>query len=251
MSEPSETAVKTLFALSRNVCFYEGCEQKLTDQRWRRVKARIAHIKGDKPGSQRYDAEQPESERQGFDNLMLLCPNCHTRIDELEPDEHPVERLVAMKERHLEHHAFEPWASEEQLVRYTVMAVVEYRAAQSQAARWVGSPGTLELSSAEVHRRADEAWATLVRVERDRASGAIEVFNDSPESLLEPVLTTVSGAWRGDELAGLTPGRVEPGVPWRAGFLPDDHAAVTRPPYRVELVWTDQSGGRRRAQYDL
>jgi hypothetical protein len=85
MSQPSETAVKTLFALSRNVCCWApppgesgvlggGCEEKMTDPVWRQVNGEIAHIKGEKPTSARYDADQADDERQGFYNLMLVCP---------------------------------------------------------------------------------------------------------------------------------------------------------------------------------
>ena len=34
---------------------------------------------------------------------MLLCPNCHKRIDDLEPDRFNIEALLEMKERHLAH----------------------------------------------------------------------------------------------------------------------------------------------------
>ncbi|MGD0944637.1 MAG: hypothetical protein ABR972_10240 [Acidimicrobiales bacterium] len=37
MSEPSLTAVKTLFAYSRNICFFAGCEEQLTDPKWKMV----------------------------------------------------------------------------------------------------------------------------------------------------------------------------------------------------------------------
>lgn len=34
-------------------------------------------VKGDQPLSARYDPQQCEAERQGFENLMLLCPKHH------------------------------------------------------------------------------------------------------------------------------------------------------------------------------
>ena len=40
-----------------------------------------AHIKGDKPGSARYDSDQSDIERNSYSNLILLCPTCHTIID--------------------------------------------------------------------------------------------------------------------------------------------------------------------------
>ena len=43
--------------------------------------ARICHIKGNKPSSKRHDPSQPEEERQGFDNLTLMCPVHHDVSD--------------------------------------------------------------------------------------------------------------------------------------------------------------------------
>lgn len=104
MSEPSETAVKTLFTHSGNKCFYIPCDEDLTDPRgkWRRVNGEVAHIKGEHPTAPRYDAAQPDAERQGFDNLMLLCPKHHKLIDWLEPDDHPPDRLAEMRAKHLQ-----------------------------------------------------------------------------------------------------------------------------------------------------
>jgi hypothetical protein len=124
MSEPSLSAVKTLFALSRNVCFYQGCEEKLTDPHRPRVNARVAHIKGEHPGSARYDPAQLDPDRQGYPNLMLLCPHHHTLIDEFEPGDHPVGKLQDMKELHVNHTAGAPWYTDADLDRFAVGALV-------------------------------------------------------------------------------------------------------------------------------
>lgn len=96
-SEPSITAIKTLFALSRNVCAFPGCEVKLTDPAWRQVKARICHIHAKSPGGPRYDPSMTNEERHAFENLILLCPNHHTEIDDVDPDRYPPEALYQMK----------------------------------------------------------------------------------------------------------------------------------------------------------
>jgi hypothetical protein len=118
VSNPSETAVKTLSALSRNLGFYNvpnraACEEHLTDPRWRQVHGQIAHIKGERPGSARDDPDQSESERQDFDNRILLCPNCHNMIDRLRPQDHTVDVLLEMKRRHLDAGAGTVWCDDE------------------------------------------------------------------------------------------------------------------------------------------
>jgi hypothetical protein len=116
--EPSEPTVKTLFAHSSNICGFsdlergEYCEQRLTDPKWRKVRARICHIRGLLPTSARYDPAMTEHERNAYENLLLLCPNHHTLIDDLEPDRYTVAVLDQMKGR-AERHASPPtWSSD-------------------------------------------------------------------------------------------------------------------------------------------
>lgn len=133
MSDPSETAVKTLLAHSRNLCFYERCEELLTHPRWKRVNARIAHIKGEHPGSARHDPLQPDAERQGYENLMLLCPKHHTLVDDLEPDAHSVERLQEMRANHLLHASEGLWCTHDDLSRFAAMAIAQSRVDSSRS----------------------------------------------------------------------------------------------------------------------
>lgn len=81
MGKPSVPTQKRLFAVSGNRCAFRNCRQPLVDESGGKVTARICHIKGNKPMSKRYDTSQPEEERQGFDNLILMCPVHHDVID--------------------------------------------------------------------------------------------------------------------------------------------------------------------------
>lgn len=92
--------IKTLFAMSGNLCYYEGCDLKLTDPSWPSVRGQIVHIYGLRRTSARFVASMSNAERNAFENLMLMCPNHHSLIDDLERDQHPPERLLEMKARH-------------------------------------------------------------------------------------------------------------------------------------------------------
>lgn len=81
MGKPSVPTQKRLYAVSGNRCAFRQCPQALVDHASGKVTARICHIKGNRPGSKRYDPKQPETERQGFDNLVLMCPVHHDVID--------------------------------------------------------------------------------------------------------------------------------------------------------------------------
>jgi hypothetical protein len=45
------------------------------------VTAEICHIKAQSAGGPRYDPDQTDKERHGFDNLLLLCGDHHKVVD--------------------------------------------------------------------------------------------------------------------------------------------------------------------------
>jgi hypothetical protein len=102
-AEPRITVVKTLFAVSGNLCQFVSasgrCEKRLTDPRWKKVRARICHIYGESNGSSRYEEHMTDEERRAYENLMLMCPNHHTEVDDLLPDDYPAEVLLEMKRK--------------------------------------------------------------------------------------------------------------------------------------------------------
>jgi hypothetical protein len=56
----------------------------------------ICHIKARNERGGRYDPRQGEAERQGYDNLLLLCPTHHRTID-AQSEAFSVELLKQMK----------------------------------------------------------------------------------------------------------------------------------------------------------
>jgi hypothetical protein len=97
MAGPSVPTIKRLFAVSGNTCAFPNCTQPLIDNSI--VIGEMAHIKGEKPHAARYDSNQTDAERHGFDNIILMCPSHHTRIDKDEQT-YPVEKLKRMKQEH-------------------------------------------------------------------------------------------------------------------------------------------------------
>ena len=61
----------------------------------------MAHIIGHKEDGPRGEDEMPISERDEFDNLILLCPNCHTTIDK-NPQLYPKATIREWKRNHTE-----------------------------------------------------------------------------------------------------------------------------------------------------
>jgi RNA polymerase sigma factor (sigma-70 family) len=120
---PSIATLKELFALSMNVCAFAdpdsrvACEERLADPTWESVKAEVCHIRGQKVGSARHDPNYDDVD--GFENLILFCPNDHTMVDKLQPAHYTVEMLEEMKRRHEERAGSDaPFASDTDLGKY-------------------------------------------------------------------------------------------------------------------------------------
>ncbi len=99
LNSPSLRTVKRLFAVSQNQCAFPQCTTPMVDKTSSSVLGQICHIKGEKCGSARFDEDQPDAERQGFDNLILLCGSHHKIIDDDEV-KYTVRRLRKMKKDH-------------------------------------------------------------------------------------------------------------------------------------------------------
>jgi len=94
---PGITDIKVLFARSGNRCAFPKCSAAIVDGET--LLGEVAHIKGAKPGSPRFDPNQSPDERHAYPNLILLCANHHTVVDSDE-EAYTVERLQRMKAAH-------------------------------------------------------------------------------------------------------------------------------------------------------
>lgn len=106
--------LKKLFAMSYNVCAMPWCEEQLSRPEWGSVLAEIAHIHGVAIDGPRYQPGITADELNSYDNLLLLCRNCHRKVDYLEVDRYPADRLIEIKREHEERAASgRPMNSEE------------------------------------------------------------------------------------------------------------------------------------------
>lgn len=100
---------------SGNICAMKTCRISLTSEGEDSdpsVIGEAAHIYGENPGiktnppSARYREDMTDVERNHYDNLIYLCPTCHTKIDKQEAD-YPAEKLIQLKAEH------ESWVEEQ------------------------------------------------------------------------------------------------------------------------------------------
>jgi len=76
--------IKRLFLLSCNQCANPDCDNSLEARDEKTIIAKICHIEAASPDGPRYNAEMTDDERRDFDNLILLCDECHSIIDNKE-----------------------------------------------------------------------------------------------------------------------------------------------------------------------
>jgi hypothetical protein len=115
--------------------------------------AEVAHIRGRTTRSPRYDPTIGPHEVHHFDNLILLCQNCHHRVDRLEPDKYTSEVLTAMKQRQLERHA-KPTFTELESAHYarlTLRDQFSITPATDDGSGSVGESQRVPLGTAEEH----------------------------------------------------------------------------------------------------
>lgn len=98
-------SIKILWSAAAGRCSYTDCWEKLCSQEAGGsapfIIGEMAHIRGDKEGSNRHDPSQSQAERDDYSNLILLCPTHHRLIDRKENETlYTVEILHEMKRKH-------------------------------------------------------------------------------------------------------------------------------------------------------
>jgi hypothetical protein len=96
--DPTPEAVKQVYALSGNRCAFPGCDVPLVDPTTGGVRGELTHIAGVTPGGPRYDPSQTDEERQGKENLILLCQYHHSVIDAGPYTAEDIRRMKAARE---------------------------------------------------------------------------------------------------------------------------------------------------------
>jgi len=99
--KPTLSTRQHVLAASGNCCAFPSCNEMIFDLEHESLVGDIAHIKGEKPTSARYDTKQTEEQRRHFSNLLALCKKHHKIVDDRE-DKYPTKTLIDMKQSHEE-----------------------------------------------------------------------------------------------------------------------------------------------------
>jgi len=198
-----QTVAKTLFAISGNLCYFGGCDERMADPTWKKCNGEIAHICGERKGAARYDSTLSVRERNSHENLMLLCPRHHKLIDQLRPDDYPVAELRRMKAEH-EARAEHDWATDDELTVYvSVLIAPMYEAAvrpddgdigrasggadeTTRAQVNVESPGAGAFSGARAQDSAPAVDEATIGGQHQARAGVAKMGLDAPSPTVPP-----------------------------------------------------------------
>jgi hypothetical protein len=98
---PSPATLKALAAVSGNVCAFPSCIAPIYDTLHGKLVGEACHIKAQRPNGPRYDPNQTDTERNGYDNLVYMCSPHHTVIDDpVKLHEYTVDVLRGYKTDH-------------------------------------------------------------------------------------------------------------------------------------------------------
>jgi len=95
------STIRKLDTLSRNQCAATDCQNPLIASDEKTIISNICHIEAANMNGPRYNADMNDDERRHFDNLILLCPECHRIIDNKDNEsKYPVALLKEWKKNH-------------------------------------------------------------------------------------------------------------------------------------------------------
>ncbi|MGU8079798.1 hypothetical protein [Burkholderia pyrrocinia] len=100
-ASPDAHTQRRLFAASAGYCQNPGCSNELfVDAAGKSIHiAEMAHVFAANDGGPRAKPELSEEERGAFENLVMLCANCHTMVDKA-PDAFPDTMMLSWKREH-------------------------------------------------------------------------------------------------------------------------------------------------------
>jgi 5-methylcytosine-specific restriction endonuclease McrA len=75
------STVRRLDTLSCNQCANPDCNRKLIAKDGETIVSKICHIEAASQNGPRYNPDMTDNERRDFENLILLCDECHSIID--------------------------------------------------------------------------------------------------------------------------------------------------------------------------
>lgn len=105
--------IKALLANSGNKCAFPGCNEPIINEDYALV-GQLCHIEAAEPGGPRYNENQTDLERNGYNNLMYMCYKHHKETHDVE--KYSTIMLKKMKYNHENNYKYNPFSFDFSLV---------------------------------------------------------------------------------------------------------------------------------------
>lgn len=120
------TTIKKLFLLSGNECAEPACTRRLLAKDGESIIGKICHIEAASDDGPRYNASMDDEARRHFNNLILLCDEDHTIIDNIQNEnKYPVELLKEWKQSHESQQLIEKLKTKPSLLKDAINAIAK------------------------------------------------------------------------------------------------------------------------------
>jgi hypothetical protein len=108
-----DDTIRALLAKSGNQCAFNGCKHPIFNEENLYI-ANLCHIEAVSPNGERYNRQQTDEERNGYDNLILLCYRHHKETNDVK--RYDVAKLKQIKREHEQTFTENPFSFDESLV---------------------------------------------------------------------------------------------------------------------------------------
>lgn len=120
------STIRRLDTLSGNECSSPDCDKPLIARDDKSIISKICHIEAASSDGPRYNPNMTDDERRDFSNLILLCDECHTIIDNKENEnDYPVSLLQDWKDTH-QSKIIQKLQSKQSLLKMAIDAIADY-----------------------------------------------------------------------------------------------------------------------------
>lgn len=173
--------IKRLFAFSGNQCAKPGCTRNVIGEDDLTVVGKICHIAAASKNGPRYDSKMTDEQRRGYDNLILLCDEHHSIIDNKENEtQYPPELLKKWKHAHFEEYKYKEREINEDLVNGAINQLVQNNSGIVNQISVKGDNQTIKIQNTVNHystQHMEVQEATVVKEIFDNAAQLAKEIN--------------------------------------------------------------------------
>ena len=178
---PAKT-LRLLYAHSGNCCAFEGCHLPIFEDDGT-LTGECCHIEAFSSNGPRYNERQTDEERNGYDNLVLMCPRHHKIIDS-HPEQYSVEKLKSIKDTHEKQYKAQQLEATDMMLKQLQMDSEKYWSSLKQVDETDDTGFKMELVENDINSLMKDIKRLYEGLQR-----AIDTISESSQNLQSDLIT--------------------------------------------------------------